>query len=107
MLMPTVLVISDYPIVSATVEYVLQPSHRVLRRTWSSSGWHTLGEIDLVIVDVTSGAGDTVLTDVAGALPGARLVAFSLHTNEVHLYSLSVNGLVREGSLPSLLALSA
>jgi hypothetical protein len=104
---PIALVISDFPIVAATAKSVLQDRYDVVTRSWTAYAWEPVREAELVIVDVTTMSPDAALALIGSQLPEARLVAFSLHSNEVQVYRVRTGGLAKEGRFPSLFALVA
>lgn len=104
--MPVATIVSDYPIVAASVKRMLADSHVVHGTTWTESEHGTMpSDADLVLLDVTHITGDRVLALVSRLLPHVRVLVMSLDRNQVDVYEISQQGLARQGELPSLLSL--
>ena len=104
---PTVLVISDYPIVQTAVDRTFRHRYQIVPRTWSAqieAPWCTA---EISILDVTRIDRTDALHHALNDLRGGRIVLCSLYDNEVHVYRHELSGLCMEAALPSLLSLSA
>jgi hypothetical protein len=104
---PSLLIISDFPIVVASAEMVFGDRFRVVKRTWAQYAACPERDANLVVVDVTTVSAELALGALTPLLPMARVAVCSLHRNEVELYRVDADGLCAEGAVPSLLALVA
>jgi hypothetical protein len=105
--LPTALVISNSPILLATVHGVLSDRYQIATRTWTALIEQPLQSAQLVIVDVTNISADAALAILAPAFPRARMVTCSLLHDEVHVYTTGRDGARMEQALPSLLELAS
>jgi hypothetical protein len=85
---------------------MLTDRYDVRRTTWKEcEGEATRQDVALVVLDVTHITGDRVLALVSRLLPEVRVLVMSLDRNQVDVYEIAQQGLVRQGELPSLLSL--
>lgn len=103
--MPTVLIITNFPILAATAKSAVQGECRVSAKTWTAYAQDPGHAADLVVVDVTAMVPSAALALVASALPQVRIAVCSLHRNEVEVYRIGAHGFAAEGAFPTLLAL--
>ena len=104
---PSLLIISDFPIVAASAVTVFGYRFRVTKSSWAQYAARPVREADLVVVDVTTVSADVALAVLTRLLPEARVAVCSLHRNEVEVFRVGPNGLRSEGAVPSLLELVA
>lgn len=101
--MPVALVISDFPIISATARKAFERRYVVLTVTWREYAENRPEHADLVVVDVTTVAVQSALASLRHLAPPFGIVVCSLHHNEVHVYRVGPDGPEIESSLASLL----
>src|SRR5690242_693429 len=105
--LPRALIISNFPIVAAAACSAFSDSYHFEAMTWGEYVSGPKQAVDLVIVDVTTVDTETALVVVNNMFPGTRIVVCSLHHNEVEVYRAEPNGLMADGELPNLFALTA
>lgn len=104
---PTALIISDFPIITATARAVFEGRYQVESIGWAAYTQQPNRQADLLVIDVTAMSAESALALLARKFPRARVVVCSLHHNEVEVYRIEAGGPVIEGAFPSLLALAA
>ena len=105
--LPKALIISDFPIFTATAERVLRGRYDVIAQRWTTFIAKPPAEADMTIVDVTTVSSDAALALLWQALPATRIIECSLNENEVRVYRPGRNGPVADSALPDLFSLAA
>lgn len=101
---PRAAIVSDYPIIAEACARWLRPAYAVRLTCWARAD---LGERPSLVVADLTGVPARAALSLLSALPGGtRLVVTSLDHNDVDVYTLDGRGLVREPSVPGLLALA-
>jgi hypothetical protein len=84
--LPVLLVISDYPILSAAIERSLRDLYDVVLSTWDDFLEGEGHQVTLVIADVTSTGPYVAEREVAPRVLADAIVVCSLHENEIRVH---------------------
>jgi hypothetical protein len=104
---PTILVITDYPIVARTARCIFDRRYRVIDWRWAEAGERAVPPVDIVIADITTRDAQVALTLVWGQREDVRVLTCSLHCNEVEVYRRQDGSWCRERAFPNLLSVAA
>lgn len=105
--MTTALIITNFPILAASMAASVSERYEVRTRNWASLSAECIGDAELVIADLTDVPGNPVDALVPHVRDDASLVLCTLHGNEVLICRSRGGTLHQEDSLPSLLHFTA
>lgn len=103
--LPVALIVSDIPIMAASIVEALGGRYRVAGASWESFARQTQEPLDLVVIDVTSVPYDTALAFARSGLSQGCIIVCSLHCNQIDVYRTEARRLTKVANLPSLLSL--